>query len=188
MHPRTREILDHLDMRRAALEQAVQEIPAPLREQRPGEDRWSVAEILEHLGLVEGRVARVLAENLQRARELGPEVETTPVTPMLDLSLVLDRSRRFKAAEAVQPRSGLSAAEGWTILTEQRRALRASVMEADGVALGAVEATHALFGDLNLYQWLLFLGGHEARHTAQVRETGTLVAQGVAANTPPGAG
>ena len=177
MHPRTREILDHLDMRRAALEQAVQEVPAPLREVRPAEDRWSVAEILEHLGLVEGRIAKVLEENLAKARALGPDEETTPVTPMLDLRLVLDRSRPLVAAPSLEPRAGLSAAEGWTILTERRRALREAVMEADGFALGAVAAEHALFGDLNLYQWLLFLGGHESRHTAQVRETAAIVSR-----------
>ncbi len=31
------------------------------------------------------------------------------------------------------------------------------------------------FGELNLHQWLLFLGAHEARHTAQVRETAASV-------------
>lgn len=175
MHPRTREILDHLDGRRAALEHAVQEVPATLREVRPGEDRWSVAEILEHLGLVEEKITRLLQVNLDKARELGPEEETTPVMPMLDLSMVLDRSRPNQAAPANQPTAGLTAAEAWTILTERRRALRQAVIEADGYALGAVTHSHALFGDLNLYQWLLFLGGHEARHTAQVRETGGIV-------------
>jgi hypothetical protein len=31
------------------------------------------------------------------------------------------------------------------------------------------------FGLLNLYQWMVFVGGHEARHTAQIREVAVVV-------------
>jgi hypothetical protein len=27
-----------------------------------------------------------------------------------------------------------------------------------------------VLGEINLYQWILFVGSHEVRHTAQVRE------------------
>ena len=49
MHPRTEELLRHLDAHRVALRAAVADIPASLRDTRPVADRWSVAETLEHL-------------------------------------------------------------------------------------------------------------------------------------------
>ena len=41
-----------------------------------------------------------------------------------------------------------------------------------GADLSAVVAQHGRFGLINVYQWLLFVAGHELRHADQVRETG----------------
>ena len=173
MHARTREILEYLDGHRATLEAAVAEVPSALRERRPAPEQWSVAEVLEHLAVVEQRVLRVLEEHLSPAsiQALPSEQETDAVAPMLDLSRVLDRSKPLIASEASQPREGLSASQAWAALTERRRQLRERVLAAEGRALGSVVIPHPRLGTLNLYQWLLFLGGHEARHAAQIRET-----------------
>ena len=40
----------------------------------------------------------------------------------------------------------------------------------NGLAIGQIELPHPRFGLLNAYQWVLFLGAHERRHTAQIRE------------------
>jgi hypothetical protein len=177
MHPRIQEILAHLDTTRAALEQAVAEVPASLHRNQPAPECWSVSEIIEHLGLVEGRIGQLLVGQLDvaRAAGLGPERETSPVIPTFDLSQVVNRSPRITAQEASQPRAGLSTSSGWAILTERRRLLRDAVVAADGLALGTIRIPHPRFGDLDFYQWLVFVGGHEARHTAQIREVATAV-------------
>lgn len=64
MHARIHELTSHLRIRREALHEAMDAIPAALRNQRPAANRWSVAEVLEHLSLVEGRVATVLGDRL----------------------------------------------------------------------------------------------------------------------------
>lgn len=177
MQPRIQEVLTYLDTQRAALERAVAAVPPPLRDRRPAADRWSVAEVLEHLALVEARIAQVIDDRLTAARRdgLGPERENTPVVPTLDVAGLLDRSRRITAQEASQPRGNLSADAAWDALAKRRSATRAMVVAADGLALGDVKSSHPRIGDLDLYQWLVFLGGHEARHTAQIREiAGTL--------------
>jgi hypothetical protein len=57
-----------------------------------------------------------------------------------------------------------------TKLDESRRTLRASLPALDGLALGEISYAHPLLGRLTIYQWLLFLGQHEARHADQIRE------------------
>lgn len=177
MQSRTQEILAHLDMHRAELERAVAAVPAQLRERRPAAERWSVAEILEHLALVEARIAHLLGDRLAAARAagLGAERETSPVVPTLDVARLLDRSRPLTASEASQPRAGLDAGAAWAALSEQRRAVREMVLAADGLALGAVSIPHPRLGALDAYQWLVFLGAHEARHAAQVREVAAAI-------------
>src|SRR3981189_370116 len=105
MHPRTQEILTHLDTCRAALEQAVAEVPTSLHGRRPAAERWSVSEIIEHLGLVEGRIDQLLLTQLDTARAagLGAERETSPVVPTLDMSGLLDRRRPLTARGAPVP-------------------------------------------------------------------------------------
>jgi hypothetical protein len=40
----------------------------------------------------------------------------------------------------------------------------------DGLALGEIRHTHLRFGELDLYQWCLFVAEHEKRHVRQLRE------------------
>lgn len=174
MHPRIREVLADLDTHRAALERAVHAAPAELRERRPAPDRWSVAEVLGHLVLVGGQITGLLRSVIDSARAagLGAEQETSPVVSTLDVSRILDRSRPVVASGASQPRAGVSVSEAEAALIQQRKALRAVLLSADGLALAEVSAPNPVLGPLNVYQWVLFLGAHEARHTAQIDEIG----------------
>ncbi len=155
MHPRIQELVGYLDWRRAELEKAVSAVPAARREWRPAAGRWSVGEVLEHLTLVETRIGLLLDGRLTAARAagLGQERDTAPVL-----------------TEASQPTGTLSADEAWAALEEQRHVFRAMLLAADGLALGDVMIPHPRLGLLNVYQWVLFVGAHEGRHTAQVRE------------------
>ena len=175
MHPRIKEVLTVLEESRDALKHAVASIPEALHGARPSEGRWSVAEIIEHLAIVEGRIAGMLTEKINAARSagLGAETDTTPVAPMLDVAGVISRSKPIIASEASQPNAGLSVEDGLQRLSGHRSGLREAVVSADGLALGTVEASHPRLGTLNVYQWLLFLAGHEGRHTDQIREVGT---------------
>jgi hypothetical protein len=55
-------------------------------------------------------------------------------------------------------------------LAESRRELLSALDLADGLALGQISFPHPLIGPLDLYQWVLFVGQHEARHAAQIEE------------------
>ena len=187
MHPRLEEVLNYLDSQRTALSEAVALVPTELRDQQPGSDRWSVAQVLQHLVIIEKRigmgVTRWVGDAL--AGGLGPELETSSVLNSLDLALIADRGRRRNAPEEVRPNGDLDAASAWTALEQTRAALRTGVLLGDGLALGEVIQTHPVLGPINLYQWLLFVAGHEARHTAQVREIAAEFNAG--ANTVAGA-
>jgi hypothetical protein len=172
MHSRLEEVLSYLDSQRAALSDAVQLVPAEMRNQQPGPDRWSVAQVLEHLMIIDKRIGIGVTKWVSDARAggLGPETETSSVMGTLPLDLIVDRSQRRTASEDVQPGGEIDAALAWTGLEQARAALRSSVMAGEGLALGEVIQQHAILGQLNIYQWLLFLGSHEGRHTAQVVE------------------
>jgi uncharacterized damage-inducible protein DinB len=178
MHPRITELLDHLDTRRETLRAAVARVPEEQRDRRPGPDRWSVAEVLEHLMLVDGGVARLLEKRVTEARAtgLGAEPSTAPVLDTMDLERLLDRSRPIIAPDRVQPRRELDAATALAALERARVALREAVLAADGLALGELVAPHVVLGPITLYEWIGFVGAHEARHTAQIDEIAAALA------------
>src|SRR5215207_5329643 len=96
MHPRTEEMLRHLDANRVVLRAAVDGVPLELREKRPAPERWSVAEVIEHLTRVEEGLTRLLGMRLteaQAAGQLEPETDTSSVANSINHELVLDRRR-----------------------------------------------------------------------------------------------
>jgi uncharacterized damage-inducible protein DinB len=173
LHARVADVLDRLAAATDHLRETTSGIPAERRVQSPGPGRWTVAEIVSHLAMVEARVGRMLGGHVEaaRARGLGPERETEPVAARFDTTRILDRTRRIESGEASQPVNGITAEAAWTAFAEAHAALLATITAADGLALGEIVAANPVLGPLNVYEWVLFLAGHEARHTAQILET-----------------
>jgi uncharacterized damage-inducible protein DinB len=171
MHPRVQELIAYLTVRRDALHDAVDAVPTGARNDAPGPDRWSVAQVVEHLAIVENRFADVLGKKFAAAKAsgLGAETETSSILGSWDVTPMLDRSEKREAPEPVRPQ-GVDWTTALTQLEDARTRFLAVFHEGDGLALGTVIHSHPRFGDLNLYQWGVWLGGHEARHTEQIHE------------------
>jgi hypothetical protein len=143
-----------------------------MREKQPGPDRWSVAQVLDHLTIVDRRVGIGLRKWIDEARSanLGAETETSSIVNTIPVSLITDRSRRANAPEAIRPSSEANAETAWAALESARENLRSAFVTGNGLALTEVIRPHPVLGPINLYQWVLFVGSHEARHADQVRE------------------
>lgn len=172
MHPRLAELVQQLEATRAALLAAVDHVPEERRDVAPREDAWSAGEILDHLSLVETGVAKLVAARVARAREkgIGPPRETSSLLRSLDEHALTSRERRMVAPGPVWPRAGTTTSAALTELAQSRAAMFAAIADAGDLDLSQLKATHVILGELDLYQWLLFVAQHEARHTEQVRE------------------
>jgi hypothetical protein len=178
-----RELVAALADARTTLLGAVETVPAGRRDERPRDGAWSAGEVLDHLAQVEDGSARLFAKRVLRAREsgVGREVDASSRLGSLDAFELTNRARRLEAPEIVRPREGANAAEALAALGRSRAALLAAVADADGLDLGAVKATHGRLGEIDLYQWLLFLAQHERRHAEQIAEIGRTIDGGLAA-------
>lgn len=173
MHPRLVEIDAFLADKREEVLVAVRSLPDPAPHPVP-DGGWTAAAVLDHLRLVEEGVSKLLHVMVGKLApaDRPAESETSSVLTRMDATRLLDRERRQQAPASVQPDTGLALATALAGLEASRARLRQSLAEVDGVALGAFTFPHPRFGDLDLYQWLLFLGHHEARHACQIRELG----------------
>jgi hypothetical protein len=174
MHPRLEELDRYLIGTRHELQQAVDSVPEHERATSPRDGAWSVLAVLEHLAIVESRVAALLAARAADARDkgLGPDGETTAILPELRLARFLDRGRRLEAPAGVHPKGEGDLAERWSALERSRAAVRDAIARADGLALADITAPHPIVGPLNMYEWIGFVGAHELRHADQIREIG----------------
>lgn len=173
MQPRLAELTEYLAQQRRAVLTAAATVPTQQWTDRPAPDRWSISHILEHLHRVEKGTAALLAKRIAKAREAGhpAETETSSVLGTLDRFSVSDRGRKLVAPETVDPGDAPDRETVERRLAESRAALLAAIESGDGLALGDIRHTHLRFGELNLYEWILFVAEHERRHAEQAAET-----------------
>jgi hypothetical protein len=172
MHPRLTELREFVDAQRSALLSTASMVPPERWTERPAPGCWSVNELFEHLYKVEYGSARLVEKRALEARAAGhpAETETSSMLGALDGMGLTDRSRKMVAPERVVPAGGWTRQQALESLAVSRATLHDGIRAADGLALCTVKAPHPRLGEIDLYQWILFIGQHEQRHVPQVAE------------------
>ena len=171
-HPRLREIAGYLDGVRRDLAAVVDRTPAELMTRAPRDDRWSGAQIVQHLGKVEGSTTKLLEGVFARALEAGMPVEGNESSLLGSIDGFAGSGavlRPLVAPQRLRPDPMPDLHASWESLKAVRERTYRAFATVDGKALDGVLASHPFFGPLSGYQWLLFLGKHEERHLAQLR-------------------
>jgi len=172
VHARLAELMAYVDAQRAEVLAAVDALPVDACERRPSPERWSAAEQLEHLWLVETGSAKLLHTLLKGVATRGglpAETSDASVLGALDRFGLVRGSKPLAAPEMVTPSHGLTCAQARTALETSRGILRAFVAKGAGLDLTLLRAPHPRLGELTGYEWILFIGQHEARHAQQLR-------------------
>ena len=141
---------------------------------RESPERWSIAEIVEHLSMVEGQVEKIAGKILSRAESEGAPAAQGRA-PLVDLGDAAERAQKekFQAPEFALPHGGVALADSLTRLRESRAALERLRPRIEALDLAAYRFPHPVFGPLDLYQWLVVLGLHEERHRRQIESLKT---------------
>ena len=165
------EIFDEIDRTRARLFESVAALTDEQHGFRPAPERWSIAQLCDHLSIVEGNVLKVLNKVLAKAEESGaraPAADAAFAPVSIEEFAERTRNVKLEAPEAVRPADSRPVADSLAALRDSRAALHALRPRIERLDAHALRFPHPAWGPLNLYQWLLFLGAHEARHLAQI--------------------
>ena len=157
------------DVRRRIVEQ-VASLNEAQQSFHPSEGAWSVAEIVEHLAIIEGNMVRLVSKLLGKVEsEVGAgSTEPRPMPPFsLDDYEAQIREQKLVAPEAIRPQ-GAALNDSLARLAASRAALNELRPRIETVDGALATYLHPFFGPLNLYQWLAFIGMHEARHLCQI--------------------
>lgn len=183
---RLAEILTYLDNSRAALFATARSISSDLASIRPRSGEWSVEEILAHLALVENAIGRLVTSSIRKAREegIGPDPSHSSLLSSLDQFRVPDSPKKLTAPTTIAPDAAVHVGQSLAALEQSREKLRQTLVDAADVNLSAIVRTHPALGELNLYQWALFVGQHEERHRRQMERTIDEVTERAAESAP----
>jgi uncharacterized damage-inducible protein DinB len=167
MTPAEREHLtSYLSATRRQVLETVQNLAPTQLDYRPGPDRWSPAQIVEHLAIVEGLIlfridAALKSPQSQQSAWQGRDDEL--------MSAIRSRESRVQAPERVRPTGQLPHDELFRKFNANRNRIIEFAATTDA-PLRNMCSPHPIFGDLDCYQWLLAVAAHSERHHAQIRE------------------
>jgi DinB superfamily len=173
MHARLAETMSFVEEKRRQLLESVEGVPGERLCRRATPDGWSVAEILDHLRMVESGIARLIMKRVGQAKAagIGEETSSGSVMSSFDRHAAVLESSIIQSPATVYPKADIDISEALDGLASSREALRVAAVTANGVPLGEIKHTHPILGELDLYQWLIFLGEHEGRHKKQIDRT-----------------
>jgi hypothetical protein len=142
---------------------------------KPAPDRWSIAEILEHIITVQERVLGPVLEQLGNG-PAPPAGQDLKIVDSIVINQFPNRLTRFSAPQFVHPSGGIAPqillerfeanCAGLARGLESTVGLREHVL--DSPPLKAV--TGGAFQVMDGYQWILAAAAHAERHTKQILE------------------
>ena len=173
MHARLSETMSFVEEKRRELLESVEGVPGERLCRRATPDGWSVAEILDHLRMVESGIARLIMKRVSQAKAagIGKETSSESVMSSFDRHAAALESSILQSPATVYPKANIDISEALDGLASSREALRVAAVTANDVPLAEIKHTHPILGELDLYQWLIFLGEHEGRHKKQIDRT-----------------
>jgi hypothetical protein len=133
---------------------------------QPAPDRWSIAEILEHVAIVSHRVEEILARLPQ-----APAPASDRDQKAIDEAIVKATETvitKFQAPSIIAPTGRWLPASSIDHLRDSCAATDALLQSASDLRGHVI--SHPVVGPLDGYQWILIAAAHLARHTKQILE------------------
>lgn len=133
-------------------------------------EKWTIAQIVEHVSIVESGIIRICAKLLRKAEEAGNNSDGA-----IKISdAFVERSgeiatMKLEAPEIVHPSGEKTIAESLAKMEENRLAFEELMPAFEAFDSSENKFPHPFFGDLSAAEWLMLSGGHKARHIKQIR-------------------
>jgi uncharacterized damage-inducible protein DinB len=136
---------------------------------KPAPDRWSVAEVAEHIAVSESTIFGLVQKTMQSPAAPDKRDQVKGKDQMI-LERLPDRSHKAQAPEMLRPTGRWATEADLTKAFEDSRKTTMDYIRTTNDDLRDHFFDHPVFGTLDGYQWLLLISGHSARHTAQILE------------------
>ena len=135
---------------------------------KPAPDRWSVAEVTEHIAAAEDLLMKRLQDEAMKAPPRSGS-EDVKAIDLFVLQAIPDRSHKAQAPEPLKPNNRFgSPKDSLKHFTDSRAKTIAFLKKTNDLRQHATDSP--LGKKLDGYEWLLFIAAHSERHTKQIEE------------------
>ncbi|MEP7367058.1 MAG: DinB family protein [Acidobacteriota bacterium] len=134
-------------------------------------ERWSVAEVAEHIAMAEDYIFGMLTGQLLKGPQATAQQKAlTEGKDELIQKMVPARTNKVQAPEPIVPKGKFASLEDTkkAFLASRDRTIR--FIEKTDISLRDYVAPHPALKELDSYQWVLFLAAHTERHLKQLQE------------------
>jgi len=133
-------------------------------------DRWSIAEVSEHIAVTEETIWKLVSEKIMKSPATPEKAAEVKGKDELILAKVPDRSRKAQAPEQLKPTGRWATRAALVKDFEGKRSQEIAYLLETKEDLRNHFEEHPAFKTMDAYQWLIFNGAHCKRHTAQILE------------------
>ncbi len=131
--------------------------------------KWSVANIVEHIAIVQEGMTKISAKLLSKAQNRGGKADgAAKLSENFAQKALEAKDLKFEAPEMVRPSGKFSIAESLAKLEETRASLKDLRPLFESVECSDFKFPHPFMGELTAHEWLALVGGHEIRHIRQI--------------------
>jgi len=157
----------YLETTRKGVLEATKGLSAAQWNFKPAPDRWSVAQVVEHIAAAEDFLRSVTKEKVMQ----GPAGEPSRDVKKTDdavLAMVPDRTHKAQAPEPLLPTNRFGSPEASIKhFVESRAATEDFLKTTPGLREHVADSP---LGKLDGYESILFIAAHSERHTKQINE------------------
>jgi hypothetical protein len=141
---------------------------------KPAADRWSIAEIVEHMVVAQELILGPIREQLAKAPVIS-ERDNKHVDAIVE-NQIPDRTSKFQAPEILRPTGRWTPAVAMDRLSKNYAQLLEYLEKTPDLRQHAVDApplkavSKGEYETMDGYQWILTAAAHTERHTKQILE------------------
>jgi hypothetical protein len=151
----------------------IEKISETLWKFKPAADKWSIAEISEHITLSDGLLLSIAQNSLKSAADNSKANGLVGKENSM-IERLKDRTQKSKAPEVLVPTDRYTTKKDLIAAFKIAREKTIVYVKNTKDPLKNHVVSHPLFGELTAYQWLVMIPAHANRHVAQLQEVLTL--------------
>jgi hypothetical protein len=142
---------------------------------KPAPERWSAAETIEHMALVQERILGPVVQALAQAPPT-PADHDQAIVDRIVFEKIPDRSSRAKAPEFILPGDKCNPTDSLARMARNYQRLAELVTSTPDLRQHALESpplkfiTNGTYTHLDGLQWALTVASHDERHIRQIEE------------------
>jgi hypothetical protein len=133
-------------------------------------DRWSIAEVMEHLAATEDMIRGLVQEQVMKTAAI-PARDPAELKKIDDsvIAMVPDRSHKMQAPDPLKPTNRFgSPEEAEKHFVDSRATTEEYLKSTPDLRAHAIDSPMGM--KLDAYEWVLLIAAHSERHTKQILE------------------